>query len=104
MPNLDRQDNVFVLDLGEGENPFDPGWIAEVNSTLDEGEKAEGHRALVPAATGKFYSDGLGLEWLAAHADQHQEYIGSVQELLARMLSLPLVTVAALQGHTFAPR
>ena len=102
MPKLDRQDNVFVLDLGEGENRFHPDWIAEVNGALDEVEKAEGHRALVTTATGKFYSNGLDLEWLSAHADQHQEYIGSVQELLARMLSLPLVTVAALQGHTFA--
>ena len=102
MPTLDRQDNVFVLDLGEGENRFHPDWIAEVNGALDEVDRAEGHRALVTTATGKFYSNGLDLDWLFAHAEQHQEYLGSVQELLARMLSLPLVTVAALQGHTFA--
>ena len=102
MPELDRQDNVFVLDLGAGENRFHPDWIAEVNRALDEVEKTEGHRALVTAATGKFYSNGLDLDWLSDHADQHQEYLGAVQELLARMLSLPLVTVAALQGHTFA--
>ena len=102
MPTLDRQDNVFVLDLGEGENRFHPDWIAEVNGALDEVERAEGHRALVTAATGKFYSNGLDLDWLFAHPEQHQDYLGSVQELLARTLSLPLVTVAALQGHTFA--
>jgi Delta3-Delta2-enoyl-CoA isomerase len=102
MPTLDRQDNVFVLDLGDGENRFHPDWIAEVNGALDEVERAEGHRALVTAATGKFYSNGLDLDWLFAHPEQHQDYLGSVQELLARTLSLPLVTVAALQGHTFA--
>ncbi|MBL1117613.1 enoyl-CoA hydratase/isomerase family protein [Streptomyces sp. 110] len=102
MPTLDRQDNVFVLDLGDGENRFHPDWLATVNSALDEVEKAEGARALVTAATGKFYSNGLDLEWLLAHADQHQDYVTSVHGLLARMLSLPLVTVAALQGHTFA--
>ncbi|WP_438452802.1 enoyl-CoA hydratase-related protein [Streptomyces asiaticus] len=102
MPTLDRQDNVFVLDLGDGENRFHPDWLAAVNSALDEVEKAEGARALVTAATGKFYSNGLDLEWLLAHADQHQDYVASVHGLLARMLSLPLVTVAALQGHTFA--
>jgi Delta3-Delta2-enoyl-CoA isomerase len=102
MPTLDRQDNVFVLDLGDGENRFHPDWIASVNGALDDVETTEGHRALVTVATGKFYSNGLDLDWLSAHADQHQEYLGSVQELLARMLSLPLVTVAALQGHTFA--
>ncbi|MBA6433303.1 enoyl-CoA hydratase-related protein [Streptomyces sp. GMR22] len=102
MPTLDRQDNVFVLDLGDGENRFHPDWLAAVNSALDEVEKAEGARALVTAATGKFYSNGLDLEWLLAHPDQHQDYVASVHGLLARMLSLPLVTAAALQGHTFA--
>ncbi|MGV9992820.1 enoyl-CoA hydratase-related protein [Streptomyces sp. NPDC003374] len=102
MPSLDRQDNVFVLDLGDGENRFHPDWIAAVGAALDEVEKAEGPRALVTAATGKFYSNGLDLDWLFAHADQHHGYVVSVHALFARMLSLPVVTVAALQGHTFA--
>jgi Delta3-Delta2-enoyl-CoA isomerase len=102
MPSLDRQDNVFVLDLGDGENRFHPDWLAAVGTALDEVEKAEGPRALVTAATGKFYSNGLDLDWLFAHADRHHDYVVSVHGLLARMLSLPLVTVAALQGHTFA--
>ncbi|MFI7005474.1 enoyl-CoA hydratase-related protein [Streptomyces sp. NPDC050145] len=102
MPSLDRHDNVFVLDLGDGENRFHPDWITAVIAALDEVEKAEGPRALVTAATGKFYSNGLDLEWLFAHADQHQDYVVSVHALFARMLSLPVITVAALQGHTFA--
>jgi Delta3-Delta2-enoyl-CoA isomerase len=59
-------------------------------------------RALVTAATGKFFSNGLDLEWLSAHAGGEQDYITSVQRLLARILALPLVTVAAVQGHAFA--
>jgi enoyl-CoA hydratase/carnithine racemase len=102
MPELDRSDSVFVLDLGDGENRFHPDWIASVKGALDEVEKAEGHRALVTTATGKFYSNGLDLDWLFAHADRQREYLNSVQELLARMLTLPVITVAALQGHTFA--
>ncbi|ELP68098.1 enoyl-CoA hydratase-related protein [Streptomyces turgidiscabies] len=102
MPMLDRQDNVFVLDLGDGENRFHPDWLASVGAALDEVEKAEGPRALVTAATGKFYSNGLDLEWLFANADQYQDYVVSVHALFARMLSLPVITVAALQGHTFA--
>ncbi|MFE6164198.1 enoyl-CoA hydratase-related protein [Streptomyces sp. NPDC056486] len=102
MPMLDRQDDVFILDLGDGENRFHPDWLVAVDTALDEVEKAEGPRALVTAATGKFFSNGLDLDWLFAHADQHQDYVTTVQGLLARMLSLPVVTVAALQGHTFA--
>jgi enoyl-CoA hydratase/carnithine racemase len=65
-------------------------------------EGAEGPRALVTAATGKFFSNGLDLDWLFAHADQHEDYVVRVHELLARVLALPVITVAALQGHTFA--
>ncbi|GAA0691589.1 enoyl-CoA hydratase/isomerase family protein [Kitasatospora atroaurantiaca] len=102
MPTLDRQDDVFVLGIGDTENRFHPDWIASVNALLDEVEKTEGPRALVTAATGKFFSNGLDLDWLFAHADQAGEYVAGVQELLARVLTLPVVTVAALQGHTFA--
>ena len=102
MPTLDRQDDVFVLDLGDGENRFHPDWIASVNAALDEVEKAPEPCALVTAATGKFFSNGLDLEWLGAHGDQSEAYVISVHELLARFLALPVVTVAALQGHTFA--
>ncbi|MFF4584898.1 enoyl-CoA hydratase-related protein [Streptomyces sp. NPDC001388] len=102
MPELDRQENVFVLDLGDGENRFHPDWLAAVDAALDEVEKTEGPRALVTAATGRFYSNGLDLDWLLAHADRQRDYVISVHALLARLLTLPLVTVAALQGHTFA--
>ncbi|MGE5287839.1 MAG: enoyl-CoA hydratase-related protein [Micromonosporaceae bacterium] len=102
MPRLDRHDDVFVLDIGDTENRFHPDWITSVNALLDEVEKAEGPRALVTAATGKFFSNGLDLDWLFAHADQAGGYIVSVHELLARVLALPMITVAALQGHTFA--
>jgi len=102
MPTLDRHDNVFVLDLGDGENRLHPDWIASVNAALDQVQSAGGPRALVTAATGKFYSNGLDLEWLSAHTDEHLEYVVSVQELFARVLSLQVITVAAVQGHAFA--
>ncbi|PJE96365.1 enoyl-CoA hydratase [Streptomyces carminius] len=102
MPTLERRDDVFLLDLGDTENRFHPDWLASVGALLDEVENAEGPRALVTAATGKFFSNGLDLDWLLAHTDRAAEYAASVQELLARVLTLPLVTVAALQGHTFA--
>ncbi|MGV9707518.1 enoyl-CoA hydratase/isomerase family protein [Streptomyces sp. NPDC003483] len=102
MVTLDRQDNVFLLDLGGGENRFHPAWIDAVNDALDRVERQEGPRALVTTATGKFYSNGLDLDWLLANVDQHRSYVLAVQELFARILSLPVVTVAALQGHTFA--
>ncbi|MBP2328382.1 enoyl-CoA hydratase/carnithine racemase [Kibdelosporangium banguiense] len=102
MPTLERQDDVFILDLGDSENRFHPDWIASVDAALEEVEHAAGARALVTAATGKFFSNGLDLEWLAAHGEQAQGYVVAVHGLFARVLALPVITVAALQGHTFA--
>ncbi len=102
MPTLDRHDDVFVLDLGDDENRFSPGWLDAVDAALDEVEGATGPRALVTTATGKFFSNGLDLAWLLEHADQREAYLGTAQRLLARVLSLPVPTVAAVQGHAFA--
>src|SRR6187455_3180922 len=102
MPNLSRTGDVFVLDLGDTENRFHPDWLAAVDDALTEVAKTDGPRALVTSATGKFWSNGLDLDWLGRNADQFQSYATSVQVLLARVLELPVPTVAALQGHVFA--
>lgn len=102
MPTLERQDDVFILDLGDSENRFHPDWITAVDAALDEVERTDGARALVTTATGKFFSNGLDLEWLAANGEQWLEYVTSVHGLFARVLAMPVITVAALQGHTFA--
>jgi enoyl-CoA hydratase/carnithine racemase len=102
MPTLDRDDDVLVLDIGDTENRFHPDWLTSVNAALDEVRDAGGPRALVLAATGKFFSNGLDLDWVMANPEQLRDYVTNVHELFARVLELPCVTVAAIQGHAFA--
>ncbi|HEY7952705.1 MAG TPA: enoyl-CoA hydratase/isomerase family protein [Solirubrobacteraceae bacterium] len=102
MPSLTRQDDVFILDLGDDENRFNPDWVGAVNALLDEVEAAPLPRALVSAAQGKIFSNGLDLEWLAANLEQANAFLTQVHELFARVLTFGVPTVAALQGHTFA--
>lgn len=102
MPTLERDGDVFILNLGDDENRFNPAWIAAVTEALDEVEAAAGPKALVTRAEGKFWSNGLDLEWLAEHTDQAQPWIDSVHELFARALLLAAPSVAAIQGHCFA--
>lgn len=61
-------------------------------------DRAEG---LVTTAAGKFYSNGLDLDWLSTHSDRAEWYVGRVQALFARILTLPIPTAAALPGHAF---
>ncbi|MEV4144046.1 enoyl-CoA hydratase/isomerase family protein [Amycolatopsis sp. NPDC049691] len=87
---------MTVLHLGDDENRFSPEWLQRVHSTLDEvGD------VLVTTGGGKFYSNGLDLEWLTANGDKAAEYVADVQELFARVLTLPVPTVAAVTGHAF---
>jgi enoyl-CoA hydratase/carnithine racemase len=102
MPRLTRDGEVFVLNLDEGENRFHPDWMATVNGLLDEVAAIESPRALVTAGTGKFWSNGLDLEWLGSHPGEITSYVHTVHALFARVLAFPAPTVAALQGHTFA--
>jgi enoyl-CoA hydratase/carnithine racemase len=101
-PGLRREGDVLVLDLGSGENRVNPDLLATIGAALDEVEATEAPRALVTTATGKFWSNGLDLEWLGAHHEQVQEVVDAYHRLLARVLGLGAPTVAAVQGHAFA--
>lgn len=107
MPYLSRQDTVFILDLGEPgqsdtENRITPIWIEQVNGCLDEAERSEGPAGLVTTGTGKFYSNGFDPTLLLGDPTDVAAYLHAAQLLFARMLTLPMPTVAALQGHTYA--
>ncbi|MGF0319819.1 enoyl-CoA hydratase/isomerase family protein [Nocardia fluminea] len=97
--NLHYQDKIAVLTLGADENRFSPDWLDTVNAHLDAVERdAQG---LITTGSGKFYSNGLDLDWLMANGDRAEWYVGRVQELFARILTFPLPTIAAVNGHTF---
>jgi enoyl-CoA hydratase/carnithine racemase len=87
---------VSVLHLGDDENRFSPEWLQRVHSFLDGVSGA-----LVTTGGGKFYSNGLDLDWLMANGDKASAYVAEVQELFARVLTLPVPTVAAVNGHAF---
>ncbi|WP_405164034.1 enoyl-CoA hydratase-related protein [Nocardia sp. NBC_01499] len=100
MPSLSYHDKIAVLDLGDDENRFSPTFLDAMNTHLDT-VLANGAQGLVTTASGKFYSNGLDLDWLGGNGDRADWYIGEVQALFARVLALPVPTAAALPGHAF---
>lgn len=106
MPYLDRDGDVFVLYLGsrdetDNENRFAPEWIDAVHAALDEVEAHEGPAALVTTATGKYFTNGLDTTWIFANVDRLPGYLDRVHTIYTRLLSFPMATVAAVQGHAF---
>jgi len=100
MPTLETTDGVHVLHLGDDENRFSLGWLSDVEAALDE--VAAKPAPLVTVGDGKQYSSGLDLDWVGQHLDEFTSYAARVERVLARLLTLGVPTVAAINGHAFA--
>ena len=88
MISIERHAEVFVLRVDAGENRFRWDSIRAWNDALDEVEKATGPKALVTTGTGKFYSNGLDLEWALAEIPELMgEYLGAVLAIMGRLLT-----------------
>jgi enoyl-CoA hydratase/carnithine racemase len=102
MIDLTRDGEVFVLRMNAGENRFHPDFVRAWSRALDEVEQTEGPKALVTTGAGKFYSNGLDLDWMLGEGKgQAQEYLTSVLGIMGRVLVFPAITVAAMNGHAF---
>jgi enoyl-CoA hydratase/carnithine racemase len=100
-PRLDKDGTVAVMSLGAGENRFSLPSIRAIDELLTEVE-GNGSTALVTTAEGKIWSNGFDTAFLAANRDLAPETVLAGERLLARMLTFPMPTVAALGGHCFA--
>jgi enoyl-CoA hydratase/carnithine racemase len=101
MIELEQVDPVWVLHFQSGENRLNETFVGEVNGALDQVERAGLPTALVTTGAGKFYSNGLDLDWLGTTPDPGG-FMDEVHRLLVRVLMFPAVTVAAVNGHAFA--
>jgi enoyl-CoA hydratase/carnithine racemase len=99
---LTRDGDVFVLRLGDGENRMNAAFVEEWNEHIDRVCGSEGPAALVTTGTGKHYSNGLDLDWLGrGSADEARLFFRELFAMWAHLLTLPMVAVAAVNGHAF---
>lgn len=101
-PTVTRDGDVFVIAMNDNENRFNRSSVDAFHACLDEIEGAEGQKAMVTVGAGKFFSNGLDLDWIATGEEDMFGFIADVTRLWARVLEAPYPTVAALNGHAFA--
>ena len=100
---IDRHDDVLVLTMTSGENRFNLDHLAEIEGALDEVEASDDRAAAVLTGEGKFFSNGLDLEWMGgAGPGEAQESVERSMRLMSRILTFPTGIVAAINGHCFA--
>lgn len=84
------------------EHRINPELVAGVNKALDDALSDPAVRVVVVTGTGKFWSNGMDLKYIAAHPAKADELQESVERLLGRILAFPLPTIAAINGHFVA--
>jgi enoyl-CoA hydratase len=99
---LEQRGDVWVLHMRNDENRFNRDSIGALHAALDRVEGIEGPAALVTTGDGKFFSNGLDLDWLMAGGEGTEGFVDEVHRLLGRVLGFNAVTVAAVNGHAFA--
>ena len=101
-------EHVAVLTMKDGENRFNYDFLDLFMKTLDEIERGTDARTLVvTSAHEKIFCNGIDLEWLGGLIAREGrqaalEFPKRLNALLRRILTYPLITVAAINGHAFA--
>ena len=101
-------ESVAIVTLNNGENRFNPDFLTAFLDVLDEIEKnTEALTLVVTSSHEKIFSNGIDLEWLVPviqknDIDTAKAYFYQLNTLFKRIVTYPLLTVAAISGHAFA--
>ncbi len=106
MINLTRQGDVFTLTLNDGENRWNTAFVRAVAKAIDEVEASTGPAALVTTSSNeKFFSNGLDLAWIQFTGEHRggdrTVFADEFMKLMARLITLPIPTICAINGHAF---
>ncbi len=101
-------ENVAVVTLNRDENRFNPDFLGACLDVLDEVENETTALTLVVKSSHeKIFSNGIDLEWLAPIIQKGdiktaKDYFYQMNALFKRIVTYPMITIAAITGHAFA--
>src|SRR4051812_15504236 len=106
MIDLTKDGAVFRLTLNDAENRWNTTFVREVARALDEVEASSGPAALVTtSANEKFFSNGLDLDWIRSTGEHRggdrTVFAAEFMTLMSRLITLPIPSVCAINGHAF---
>jgi len=99
----ERLDGVEIVRLNnDKENRMSGPFVAELRQTLSEFGSDPEVKAVVVAGNGKFFSNGLDLEWMKSQGKAELfGFLLSISGLLKETALFPKPLVGAISGHAF---
>ena len=107
MISLEKKGSIYFLSMNAGENRWNTTFVREFSKALDDLEKDNGPGALITTSSDpKFFSNGLDLDWIQTPDDfpekGNREVFGEeFMYLMGRIITLPIPTICAINGHAF---
>jgi enoyl-CoA hydratase/carnithine racemase len=101
-------ENVALITMKSGENRFNPSFLEEFLKVLDRVEKkTDANTLVVTSAHEKIFSNGIDLEWLVPVIQGNdiktaKAFFYQLNTVFKRLLTYPMLTIAAINGHAFA--
>ncbi len=101
------QEHVALVTLNDRDNRFNPPFLEALLEVLDHIEQGSQARTLlVRSSHDKIFSNGIDLDWLQPllqqnNLDAAKQFFHQLNRLFKRLLTYPLVTIAAITGHAF---
>lgn len=101
------EEHVAVLTMKSGENLFTFEFLDAFYDILDEIEnRTKASVLVVTSADKKIWSNGINLQWLmsavAGDPESAFQFPMRIMKVLRRLLTYPMITIAAINGHAFA--
>jgi len=102
------EDNVAILNMNSGENRFNFPFFDAFLEVLDRIEKDTDANVLVTKSSHeKIWSTGIDLDWLTPAVEKEgqalaKKFHSQMFSFFRRVLTYPMITVAAITGHAFA--
>ncbi|XP_061189924.1 uncharacterized protein LOC133197746 [Saccostrea echinata] len=100
-----HKDGCALLTMRNGENRWNLTTLKQLNDALDEVERSKSVRILVTTGEGRFYSNGIDLDFLlqvGRGSSEWQQFFTVLLDTLWRVMHFSVPTVAAINGHCFA--
>ena len=99
-----REGNVHVVTLGDDANLINPAFVARLHEALDAVDAASnGPSGLILTGRGKFFSNGLDVPTLMKlEPEAMKQFNRDLVRAFGRLVTAPIPTAAAVNGHAFA--
>ena len=107
MIGLEKEGLIYKLVMDAGENRWNTTFVREFSAALDQVEHDDGPGALVTCATDpKFFSNGLDLDWVNSpethpEGGDREAFGKEFMHLMGRIITLPVPSICAINGHGF---